>query len=111
MSTFSTISYVHATVGFYHIFLVSLCYENDYLVYIYVFSHYCAMPGYVTFLEVTFMLGCPHSCIIGYHIILPLVQPIGVSYPFVYTILIETGHISNTKDGVIMCNNRNISLN
>ena len=65
----------------------------------------------VTFLEVTFMLGCPHSCIIGYHIILPLVQPIGVSYPFVYTILIETGHISNTKDGVIMCNNRNISLN
>ena len=35
MSTFSTISYVHATVGFYHIFLVSLCYENDYLVYIY----------------------------------------------------------------------------
>ena len=69
------------------------------------------MLGYVTFNEVTFMLGCPHSCIIGHHIILSLVQPIGVSYPFVYTILIEAGHISNTKDGVIMCNNRNISLN
>ena len=66
------------------------------------------MLGYVTFIEVTFMLG---SCIIGHHIILPLVQPIGVSYPFVYTILIEMGHISNMKDGVIMCNNRNISLN
>ena len=65
----------------------------------------------VTFIEVTFMLGCPHSCIIGHHIILPLVQPIGVSYPFVYTILIKTGHISSMKDGVIMCNNRNISLN
>ena len=69
------------------------------------------MLGYVTFIEVTFMLGCPHSCIIGHHIILPLVQPIGVSYPFVYAILIETGHISNRKDGVIMYNNRNISLN
>ena len=66
---------------------------------------------YVTFIEVTFMLGCPHTCIIGHHIILPLVQPIGVSYQFVYTILIKTGHISNMKDGVIMCNNRNISLN
>ena len=64
----------------------------------------------VTFIEVTFMLGCPYSCIIGHHIILPLVQPIGVSYPFVYTILIETGHISNMKDGGIMCNSRNISL-
>ena len=78
MSTSSTISYVHATVGFYNIFLVSLCYETDYLVYIYVYSHYCAMLGYVTFIEVTFMLGCPHSCIIGHHIILPLVQPIRI---------------------------------
>ena len=41
----------------------------------------------VTFIEVTFMLGCPHSCIIGHHIILPLVQPIGVSYMCVCTIL------------------------
>ena len=55
-----------STVGFYHIFLVSLCYETDYLVYICVFSHYCAMLGYVTFIEVTFMLGCPHSCIISH---------------------------------------------
>ena len=89
MSTSSTISYVHVTLGLYHIFLFSLCYEPDYLVYIYVFSHYCAMLGYVTFIEVAFMLGCPHSCIIGHHIILPLVQPIGVSYPFVYTLLIK----------------------
>ena len=65
----------------------------------------------VTFMKVTFMLGCPHSCIIGHPIILPLAQPIGISYPFVKIILMKMGHISNMKDGVIMCNNRNISLN
>ena len=55
MSTSSTISCVHTTVGFYHIFLVSLCHENDYLVYIYVFSHYCVMLGYVTIYRCTIL--------------------------------------------------------